>query len=53
MRSAAEAPDENHCSLGVLEFGRGVVVFLGDVNTLQRVPQPLTDNIYDFLVSSR
>ena len=44
---------EGAAVLGVLEFGRGVVVFLGDVNTLQRVPQPLTGNIYDFLVSSR
>jgi hypothetical protein len=43
---------EGAAVLGVLEFGRGVVVFLGDVNTLQRVPQPLTDNIYNFLVSS-
>lgn len=36
--------------LGILEFGRGVVVFLGDVNTLQTLPQPLTDNLFKFLM---
>jgi hypothetical protein len=39
--------------LGVVEFGKGIVVFMGDVNTLQTVPQPLTRNIYEFLVGSR
>ena len=36
--------------LGVVEFGRGVVVFIGDINTLQFLPQPLTGNIFDFLL---
>jgi hypothetical protein len=39
--------------LGVLEFGKGVVVFIGDVNTLQTVPQPLTRNIYEFLIDRK
>ena len=39
--------------LGVVEHGRGVVVFIGDINTLQFLPQPLTDNIFDFLLGPR
>ena len=37
--------------LGVIELGRGVVVLIADGNTLQRVPQPLTENIYNFLLN--
>ena len=37
--------------LGVIEYGRGVVVFMADVNTLQAVPQPLSENIYNYLIS--
>jgi hypothetical protein len=40
-------------ALGVLEFGKGVIVFMGDVNTLQAVPQPLTRNIYEFLIDQK
>ena len=39
--------------MGVMEFGKGVIVFMGDVNTLQTVPQPLTRNIYEFLVARK
>ena len=31
--------------MGRLEFGQGLVVFIGDTNFLQSVPQPLTANI--------
>ena len=35
--------------LGAGQVGSGSVVFLGDVNGIEGVPQPLTDNIFDFL----
>ena len=38
---------------GVLEFGSGVVFFIGDINTLQVLPQPFTDNLFDFLLDRR
>jgi hypothetical protein len=37
--------------LGVIEHGLGVVVFVADSDTMLTVPQPLTENIYDFLMS--
>jgi hypothetical protein len=39
--------------LGILNHGKGTVVFLGDTNTLQVVPQPLTDNLFKFLLDAR
>jgi len=54
-RNNARDPGEPAAAgvLGVVEFGKGLVVFMGDLNTLQTVPQPLTRNIYEFLVGPR
>ena len=35
--------------LGIMRYGRGRILFAGDVNFLQPVPQPLTDNIVNWL----
>jgi hypothetical protein len=47
--NATEEAQCGRCSgagaVGVLEFGKGVIVFMGDVNTRQAVPQALTRNI--------
>ena len=48
----AKGPEEPVAAgvLGILTYGKGLVVFLGDTNTLQPVPQPLTNNIFNFLL---
>jgi formylglycine-generating enzyme required for sulfatase activity len=43
-----EAP----AGLGLVEFGKGVVVFMGSLRPLREVSQPLVENIYDFLIPS-
>lgn len=35
-------------ALGIMPFGSGSIVFLGDTNALENLPQPLTSNILDF-----
>jgi hypothetical protein len=36
---------------GVMNIGRGVLLFVGDTRTLELVPQPLTDKVISFLTS--
>jgi hypothetical protein len=47
-----EVQDEDEPSappvMGILDPADGVVVFLGDTNTLEAVPQPLVDNLMRF-----
>ena len=37
--------------LGVMDYGSGRIVFCGDVNMWQSVPQPLTDNVVNWLLA--
>lgn len=48
-------PDEPTGSpvLGTLTLGDGRIVFLGDIITLETVPQPLTKNITEYLFANR
>jgi len=36
--------------LGLMDFGNGRIVFCGDTNMWQSVPQPLTDNVLQWLL---
>ena len=36
--------------MGRMEFGLGLIVFIGDTNVLEGVPQPLTNNIFGVLL---
>ena len=36
--------------LGVMDFGNGRIVFCGDTNMWQSVPQPLTDNVLEWFL---
>jgi len=36
--------------LGLMDLGRGRIVFCGDTNMWQSVPQPLTDNVLEWLL---
>jgi PKD repeat protein len=38
-------------ALGTMQHGSGTIVFLGDTNALESVPQPITENIYNFFTS--
>ncbi len=37
---------------GVMPFGRGMVMVMGNMHTLELVPQPLTDNIVKALLTT-
>jgi PKD repeat protein len=39
-------------ALGTMQHGSGTIVFLGDSNALQSVPQPITENIYNFFTTN-
>jgi hypothetical protein len=34
--------------MGVMHFGKGEIFFIGDVNIMEAVPQPLVDNLLQF-----
>ena len=36
--------------MGTIEFGRARILFLGDVNIVQRVPRPFVDHLVTWLV---
>jgi hypothetical protein len=35
--------------MGVMRFGKGQIFFMGDTNTIEDVPQPLVDNLLQFV----
>jgi hypothetical protein len=46
-------PGEPSCApvMGVMRFGKGEIFFMGDTNTMEAVPQPLVDNLLQFVRS--
>ena len=46
-------PGEPSCApvMGVMRFGKGQIFFMGDTNTMEAVPQPLVDNLLQFIRS--
>jgi len=44
-------PGEPSCApvMGVMRFGKGQIFFMGDTNTIEDVPQPLVDNLLQFV----
>jgi hypothetical protein len=44
-------PGEPSCApvMGVMPFGKGQIFFMGDTNTIEDVPQPLVDNLLQFV----
>lgn len=42
--------DGGGAAFGYMPYGEGMVLFMTDGNAIQHVPQPLTDNIFDWLL---
>jgi hypothetical protein len=39
--------------MGVMRFGKGQIFFIGDINTIEAVPQPLVDNLFKTFMNGR